>query len=186
MIAAVQGDADRWNERYEGRSTGDPTPPQGLARIPLERGGRCLDVACGLGAQSLWAAEQGYEVVALDVSEAAITALNGAALSRGLRDRIETRVVDLDEGLPSDLAGTCDLVICQRFRDPQLYEQLVYMAKPGGTIVVTVLSQVGRDAPAGPYHARPGELVAAFAGFDTEIVRSIESDGEATLVARRT
>ncbi len=159
--------------------------PKGLGGIELERGGRCLDVACGLGAQSLWAARQGFEVVALDASEVAITALNGAAVSAGVRDRIESRVVDLDDGLPTDLANSCALVICQRFRDPKLYEQLVYMLEPGGVLVITVLSRVGVNGEAGPFHAPPGDLVCTFRQLDVDILRSVELDGEATLVARR-
>ncbi|NNE12719.1 MAG: methyltransferase domain-containing protein [Ilumatobacter sp.] len=181
----MHDDAERWNERYAGRVAGDPAMPKGLGGIELERGGRCLDVACGLGEQSLWAAQHGFEVIALDVSDTAITALNSAAMSAGLRDRIDSRVSDLDEGLPADLATTCSLVICQRYRDPDLYEQLVYMLEPGGVVVVTVLSQVGNAEPAGPHHARPGELVCEFREHDVTILRSVELDGEATLVARR-
>lgn len=159
--------------------------PKGLGGVELDRSGPCLDVACGLGAQTLWAAEQGYRVIAVDASDVAITALNSAAVRRGLRDRIETRVVDLDEGLPADVANGCSLVICQRFRDPRLYEHLVYMLRPGGVLVITVLSSVGLDGEAGPFHAPPGELVSAFRDFDVVIERSVELDGEATLVARR-
>ena len=159
--------------------------PKGLGGVRLDRGGPCLDVACGLGAQSLWAAEQGYHVVAIDASDVAITALNSAAVQRGVRDRIETRVVDLDEGLPTDIANDCSLVICQRFRDPRLYEQLVYMLRPGGVLVITVLSAVGLDDLPGPFHARPGELVDAFRDLDVRVERHVELDGEATLVARR-
>jgi 2-polyprenyl-3-methyl-5-hydroxy-6-metoxy-1,4-benzoquinol methylase len=181
----MRDDADRWNARYDGRASGEPSAPKGIGGIELRRGGTCLDVACGLGEQSLWAAREGFAVVALDASEVAITALNSAAVSLGVRDRIESHVVDLDEGLPAELAGTCSLVICQRFRDPRLYEQLVFMAKPGGAVVVTVLSRVGHPEVPGPFHAPPGELVCAFREFDVEILRSVEADGEATLVARR-
>lgn len=159
--------------------------PKGLGGIVLARGGRCLDVACGLGAQSIWAAQQGFEVVALDASEVAITALNSAAMSAGVRDRIESRVIDLDGGLPTELTSSFALVICQRFRDPALYEQLVYAMESDGVLVITVLSEVGASGDAGPFHAPPGELVCAFREFDVEIVRSVELDGEATLVARR-
>lgn len=162
-----------------------PAMPKGLGGLELRRGGRCLDVACGLGEQSLWAAQQGFDVVALDASEVAITALNSAAVNLGVRDRIETRVHDLDEGLPTDVAGTCALVICQRFRDPALYDQLVYMLRPEGVLVITVLSQVGRDDDPRRFHAPPGELIDAFRELDVDIVRSLEADGEATLVARR-
>ncbi len=181
----MHDDADRWNARYEGRSTGDPVMPKGLGGIELARGGRCLDLACGLGEQSIWAAQQGFDVVALDNSDVAITALNSAAMSAGLRDRIESRVVDLDDGLPTELTDSFSLVVCQRFRAPTLYEQLVYALQPGGVLVITVLSQVGLDGDPGPFHALPGELVCAFREYDVEIVRSVELDGEATLVARR-
>ena len=182
--AAVEGDASRWNDRYAGRVTGDPAMPKGLGGIELERG-RCLDVACGLGEQSLWAARNGFDVVAIDSSDVAITALNSAAVRLGLRDRLETRVVDLDAGLPTDLAGRCALVICQRFRDPDLYEQLVYMLESGGVLVVTVLSCVGLEGEPGEFHATPGELVDSFRRLDVVIERHVELDGEATLVARR-
>ena len=181
----MHDDGDRWNARYQGRPTGDPSMPKGLGGIELQRGGRCLDVACGLGAQSIWAAQQGYDVIALDASDVAITALNGAALLAGVRDRIDSRVVDLDDGFPTEWANSCALVICQRFRDPELYEQLVYMLHPGGVLVITVLSSVGLDEDPGPFRAPPGDLVCAFRRFDVEVLRSVELDGEATLVARR-
>ena len=174
----------RWNGRYDGKLTGDPSMPKGLGGVSLGRG-RCLDVACGLGEQSLWAAQNGFEVIAVDASDVAITALNSAAVQLGVRDRIDSRVVDLDEGLPTDAANDCALVICQRFRAPHLYEQLVYMLEVRGVLVITVLSQVGLDGEAGPFHAPPGELVEAFRGLDVTIERHVELDGEATLVARR-
>lgn len=181
----VRDDAERWNGRYAGRVTGSPAMPKGLGGVALDRSGLCLDVACGLGEQSLWAAQQGYHVVAIDGSDVAITALNSAAVRLGVRDRLETRLVDLDEGLPADVANECSLVICQRFRDPRLYEQFVYMLRPGGVLVITVLSSVGLTGRPGPFHAPPGELVCAFRELDVDIERSVELDGEATIVARR-
>lgn len=185
MIDHVQEDVERWNGRYQGRMTGAPAMPKGLGGVPLDRDGICLDVACGLGEQTLWAAQQGYEVVALDVSDVAITALNIAAIELGVRDRIDSRVVDLDDGLPTDIATTCSLVVCQRFRNPALYEQFEYMLRAGGVVVVTVLSEVGLAGEPGPFHAKAGELVVAFRELqDLVIERHVELDGEATLVAR--
>lgn len=181
----VRDDAERWNGRYQGRVTGPPSMPKGLGGVELDRTGSCLDVGCGLGEQSLWAAQQGYHVVAIDSSEVAITALNSAAIRLGVRDRIDTRVVDLDDGLPTDVANQCSLVVCQRFRDPRLYEQLVYMLRPRGVLVITVLSSVGLQVEPGPFHAPAGELVCTFRELDVTIERSVELDGEATLVARR-
>jgi SAM-dependent methyltransferase len=178
----VRDDAERWDGRYQGRVTGEPRMPSGLDGIPLPEGGRCLDVACGLGEQSLWAAALGFDVVALDASPVAIASVRGAAQERGLT--IDARVVDLDGGLPADVAGGCSLVICHRFRDPRLYGALAAALAPGGVLVITVLSQVGAVDP-GPFHAPPGELLDGFTTSGLVIVRHAEGDGEATLVGRR-
>lgn len=158
--------------------------PTGLDGVALPSGGRCLDVACGLGQQSVWAAEHGFEVVALDASPVAIGSLRRAADERGLADRVDARVVDLDAGLPDDTAAGFDLVVCQRFRDPRLYPQLAAAVVPGGVLVITVLSEVGAAEP-GPFHAPPGDLLDGFGGCGLEVVRHTEGDGEATLVGRR-
>ena len=180
----MRDDAERWDARYVGRATGEPHPPEGVDGIELPDRGRCLDIACGLGEQSLWAAAHGFDVVSLDVSPTAIAALRAAAAHRGLADRIDARVVDLDRGIPADVRVGCALVICQRYRDPRLYPAIVEAAGEGGLIVVSVLSRVGLGTEAGAFHAAPGELIDAFRRPDVEIVRSIERDGQATLVAR--
>jgi SAM-dependent methyltransferase len=177
----MRDDGERWDARYAGRATGEPAMPTGLDGLDLPAGGRCLDVACGLGAQSLWAASHGFEVVAIDASPVAIDALRTAAANRGLA--IDARVVDLDDGLPDDVTAGNALVICQRFRDLRLHPQLAGSLAPGGLLVVTVLSQVGAASP-GPHHAPPGELLDAFAALPVHVLRHTEGEGEATLVAR--
>jgi SAM-dependent methyltransferase len=181
---AVREDGERWDARYAGREAGRPSPPVGLEGVTLPQPGLCLDVACGLGEQSLWAAGIGFDVVAVDVSPVAIGLLRSAAAEQGLDDRIDARVVDLDDGLPPDTSGRCALVICQRFRDPRLYPALVDAARPGGLIVVTVLSTVGACS-AGVHHAPAGELDGTFGALDVDVLRAVEANGEATLVARR-
>jgi SAM-dependent methyltransferase len=180
----VLEDGERWDARYSGRETGAPGPPAGLDGIRLPEGGLCLDVACGLGEQSLWAAANGFYVVAVDVSPTAIAALRASAAAHALDGRIDARCADLDDGLPADVLGRCALVICQRFRDPRLYAALAGAAAPGGLIVITVLSQAGA-ASHGPYRAQPAELGHAFGALDVDVLRTTEANGEATLVARR-
>ncbi len=184
-MLVMQADADRWDARYHDRSTGEPTPPKGFDVVGSAGPGRWLDVACGLGEQAIWAALNGFEVVAIDASPVAVRRLRDAAVENRVGDRIEARVVDLDDGLPDDL-GQFDVVLCQRFRGIGIYPQLVAASVFGGTIIVTVLSRVGRGhVEIGPFHAPPGELVDAFRDLDVEIVANHESEGEATLVARR-
>ncbi len=181
----MRDDADRWNARYADRAPGEPNPPKGLSPLELPAGGLCLDVACGLGEQSVWAALNGFDVIALDAASTAIAATQRFAADHGVADLVDARVHDLDEGLPADLAGECSLVVCQRFRDVGLYGQLADALAPDGVLVITVLSRVGHAGEPGPHHADPGELSIAFSQLDVDIVSHHEANGEATLVARR-
>lgn len=182
-------DGPRWNERYAASPPPSPRAPEALDRWPelaslLPASGRCLDIASGTGAVTLWLAQQGLTVTALDASDVAIGRLEAAATASGLSGRIDARTFDLDQGLPADLDGL-DLVVCQRFRDPTLYQPIVDRLRTGGLAVVTVLSSVGADDP-GPFHAAAGELSIAFAADERcEILHHFEGDGVAHVVARR-
>lgn len=185
----MEDDGDRWDARYGDRGLATPTPPDALigradvlALIPTS--GRALDVASGAGAQTLWLADCGLDVVALDVSTVAVRLVEGAAEHSGLADRIDARVHDLDAGLPDDCVGL-DVIVCQRFRDPRLYPTFVERLAVGGLGVVTVLSEVGLDGEPGEFHARAGELLAAFDRDDVELLAEHEGDGHATVVFRR-
>ncbi len=142
----------------------------------LPTSGRCVDIASGTGAVTLWLAQLGCHVTALDVSDVAIGVLEAAANASGLTTRIDARIVDLDGGLPADLVDL-DLIVCQRFREPALYEAIVDLLRPGGLAVITVLSGVGVSDP-GPFHAAADELPTAFGADErAEILREFEGDG---------
>ena len=141
----MREDADRWNARYSDRLPGEPSPPKGLSALELPAGGLCLDVACGLGEQAVWAALNGFEVIALDASDVAVAATRKFAADHGVADLVDARVHDLDTGLPDGLEGECALVVCQRFRGVGLYPQLTAALAPEGVLVVSVLSQVGAE-----------------------------------------
>jgi SAM-dependent methyltransferase len=185
----MREDGERWNERYAMTTSPVACAPEAVEHWPgldslLPLAGRCLDIASGPGAVSLWLAGRGLHVTALDASSVAVELLTSTAAAAGFESRIEARLVDLDEGLPDDL-HELDLIVCQRFRDPALYRPMIDRLRPGGLAIVTVLSSVGDQQP-GPFHAREGELPQAF-GADPrcEIVHQRERDGVAHLVARR-
>jgi len=178
-------DATRWNARYEDLLAGEPTRPIGLDPLAVPAGGLCLDVACGLGAQAVWAAQNGFDVVALDVSDVAVAATRQFAHLHQVEHLVDARVYDVDVGLPTDVLGECDLVICQKFRDVRLYPSLVSALSSDGVLVVTVLSVIGAESESGPFHSPPGDLVLAFRELDVDIVSHHEANGLATLLARR-
>jgi SAM-dependent methyltransferase len=122
-------------------------------------------------------------VDAVDVSPVALRSGAQLAAANGVAERVRWWPQDLDDGLPPDLADGCahgyQVVVCQRFRDPRRYPDLVRALAPGGLLVVTVLSRAGGGS--GPFRADPGELVAAFGGL--RVLAHHEADGEASLLA---
>jgi SAM-dependent methyltransferase len=161
----------------------DPHPPDGL-RDHLElvpvRGG-VLDVACGAGRHAVWLAMRGLAVDAVDISAEGLRLGSELADRNGVADRVRWLRHDLDDGLPAEVMGRYDLVLCERFRDPRLYRPMVDRLGPGGLLVVTVLSEVGGGP--GRFRAPPGELAEAFG--DLELLVDVEGSGEASVVARR-
>ena len=185
----VHEDGRRWDERYATTTHVEARPPEAIERWPdlaslLPATGRCLDIASGPGAVALWFARHGLEVTALDASAVAIELLCNAAEAAGVADRIDARTVDLDDGLPADL-DEFDLIVCQRFRDLQLYAPVIDLLRPGAIAIVTVLSSVGSVNP-GRFHAPPGEVSTAFGADERcEVFRSYEGDGVAHVVVHR-
>ncbi|GAA1402718.1 class I SAM-dependent methyltransferase [Pseudonocardia kongjuensis] len=179
-------DREDWDRRHRavgaGAGAGAALPPDALrGRLELvPETGRALDLACGRGAVAVWLAGRGLDVVAVDVSPAGLAA--GAELATALAPpgRIRWVEADLDDGFPTD-DGVYDVVVCQRFRVPALYPALAAAVAPGGLLAITVLSEVGDSG--GRFRAAPGELLAAFGGF--EVLAHHEADGEAHLLARR-
>jgi len=180
---------ERWDDRHAGAGPVEPAPPEALAAAgsatPPAGVAHVLDVACGTGAQALWAAGHGLAVDALDVSPVAIDRLREEAAARGLDGFVTARVVDLDDGLPTELRESYDLIVCQRFRAPWLWPRLVGLLAPGGLLAVSELSEVGHAGEAGPFRTPAGELAARVRDAGLEVVTETEGDGRALAVARR-
>lgn len=176
------GDADRtrWDAAYAERAVA-LTPALPAVFVGYEdlfpRRGTALEIACGAGGAAVWLAQRGLDVYAVDVSEIAIGQARVLAEQHGVTARFDT--VDLDGRLPP--GDPADLVLCHKFRDPDLYAPLSARLKPGGLLAICVLSEVG--AAPGRFRAVVGELRSAFAGLDE--LAAGEGDGQAWLIARR-
>jgi SAM-dependent methyltransferase len=91
LSISALSEASRWDEQYRARTapvwdTGRPSSE--LLRFLAEtrlRHGRALELGCGTGTNAVWLAEQGFEVTAVDVSNAAIARARRRASRRGVR-----------------------------------------------------------------------------------------------------
>ena len=136
-------DYESWNSRYQGRDlVWTAAPNQFLvAEVVSLVPGRALDLGCGEGRNSVWLAEQGWTVTAVDFSDVGISKGREMADKRGVE--VTWVVEDLNRFEPEDQAF--DLVIDFYIHIPAdqrmaLLRKAARAVAPGGNLLV-----VGHD-----------------------------------------
>jgi tellurite methyltransferase len=176
-----------WDERYRQRPAATE-PSEFLVQCAsyLPAGGEALDAASGGGRNSVYLAERGFRVTAVDFSREALE--QGRERARARKVTINWVQADLKE-FPTP-SPAFDLAIVFYYRDPGFYPRLREAVRPGGILIYQTftLEQLRFEAgPKNPAHLlEPGELRKAIAGWELIFYRetSIER-GLASLVARR-
>jgi tellurite methyltransferase len=184
----------RWNERYgRGEETFDfrPSPPLPAA-VSGVAPGRALDLASGAGRHSIWLAERGWRVVAVDGARAGVDIMRAEAARRGVEARIEPHVADLmsrPRGFALEADGY-DLVCDFYFLDRSLFDEIRAAVRPGG-LFVAAIHLAGPDDPPDRL-LQPGELAGIVGpwGWQLDIDEGGSREdgharGTAHLVARR-
>ena len=122
---------DKWNRIYsKDRLSGPPAAVLTDNDNILPIKGIALDLACGLGTNSLFLAARGLEVHAWDISKVAVSHLAERAGSLGLN--IQTRVINITAAaLPVE---SYDLVITSHYLDRSLPPAILDATRPGGLI----------------------------------------------------
>lgn len=123
-----------WDERFrEGNYPTDPDPPTVLERYAETfPGGKALDIATGTGRLSVFLAEQGYDVDAIDRSGEGLAIARRNAEDRGVADRCSWIQADaLAFDYPED---AYDVITIRSFR---IYDRLTDVKEalaPGGVL----------------------------------------------------
>ena len=129
-------DISKWNKKYAASEiSGKQAPDEELIRYAdlFPKSGLALDLACGLGKNALYLAQQGLDVVALDGSSKGLAVLDQAANAFGLSAKVQTLQADLDEyALPE---AHFDLIIVVRYLNPLLFPAIAAALKPGGVLL---------------------------------------------------
>ena len=139
----VEYTQEYWDDRYRQRAriwSGRPNR-QLVPAVEDLPPGRALDVGCGEGADAVWLASRGWTVLAVDVSEVALSRGRAHATELGepVADRVEWRQVDLLAG--QDLPGGQDLVSIQFLHLPEphrsrIFGSLAGLVGTGGTLLI--------------------------------------------------
>jgi tellurite methyltransferase len=156
---------EEWDARYRGGERAEdlfaaPTPLVVRTATKLEPG-NALDIACGTGRNSIWLAEHGWTVTAVDGATTAIDVLNQRA--RGLD--VRTQVADLEGDDFRIGPGYWDLMLNCYYLQRSLFPAIREGVRPGGVAIVIV--HLAQPSEATTYkHAAPGELRGLFEGWD--------------------
>lgn len=163
-------DRERWDHKWLlYKSQSEYLPSDILKRhVHLLTGGIALDLACGRGQNGLWLAQQGYRVLAVDISRIALQIGQAAAAQQGIQKQISWVQADLEEWQIPPQAF--DLVCVFRFLDRRLFSQLQASLKPKGLLlyetrhvgVLQFLPEANRD-----YLLERGELLTLFPNCQT-------------------
>ena len=153
---------DKWDSRY--REAGLPGAPatvliENLHLLP--RRGMALDLACGLGANSLLLAEHGLQTHAWDISPVAIKKLRTIAVERHLPIVAEVKDA-MHEVLPP---VQFDVVVVAHYLERALTHSIINALKVGGllfyqTFTRTAVSNEGPEKP--EWRLADGELLTLF------------------------
>lgn len=190
----MPADAEHWDRRYaETDRVWRAEPHEQLADVVrLLPRGSALDVAAGEGRHSVWLAEQGWRVTAIDFSAVGLQKGRAEAERRGLD--IEWVVGDVTSWAPE---RTYDLVLVAFLHiGPEVYATLRSHLAPGGHLVVVGHARRNiTDGVGGPQDPDLLEDTAslAVAAGDLQVLRNEEVERhtaagtavDVLLVARR-
>jgi SAM-dependent methyltransferase len=181
----------RWDARFSAAGyVYGKEPVEFLERhVGLLPRGKALDLAAGEGRNAVFLARNGFEVVAVDISEVGLRKAEALASERGVR--IRTVQADLEE---YDLgAEAYDVVTNLYYLQRSLIPRIKRALKPGGVVVFEMYTLDNLEIPGahGPrdraFLLAPGELRRLFDDF--ELLRWSETRDEkkavASLLARK-
>ena len=180
-------DRDKWNQRYAENSYHKNNPVVLLAdwlpKIPV---GKALDVACGAGRNSIFLAQTGFQVDAIDISPEGLHMARQQAGRQGLD--INWIEHDLDQVYRFDT--DYDLIIVMWYVNLALITQLCDCLAIGGYLLCEehlITDQEVIGPTSSNYRVAPGALREAVSEVDVLLYQEIienSSTGERVASAR--
>ena len=186
-------DRQKWNERYAAQPilwAVDPGPFLG-GEVGDRSPGRALDLGAGEGRTTLWLAERGWAVTAVDFSDVALDRGRQRLEALGLPGAVEWVCADLVDYDPT--GGAYDLVLLMfvHLAPPErrrLLRSAIATLNPGGTVLVVGYHPT--DAPTGPEGGgppnrySPADIVADLEGLRIERAERLELPDAVDTVVR--
>ena len=163
---------EKWNHRYESLHTLPNVNNALINFIHLAPKGRALDIACGVGQNSLFLASKGFVVDAVDFSEVAISKIS--------HPNINTYCCDIKE-FPFH-SSTYSLIFCANFLERSIFENIKKALQEEGILIFTTFNE--NRAHFNPkFTLKRNELLQAFLELEILYYEAIEE--RSILVAKK-
>lgn len=180
----------KWNSKYKERLQNQEESlanPRLMNLSPYLTGGSALDLACGLGANSLFLARLNYQVQAIDISDVAVHALQEQAAKQNLA--IKARVCDLTELTNHEWTDNYfNLVVITYYLDRALFPFVKSIIKQNGYFFMETFyfsPQKEGQGVSNQYKLRSGELLAEFADWKVLFYEENEQEGRQTIFCQK-
>ncbi|KAF0190588.1 MAG: Tellurite resistance methyltransferase TehB core [Gammaproteobacteria bacterium] len=172
---------EKWDRIYAAADK----PPQSVCRVLEENAhllpakGTALDLACGLGANAFFLAENGLKTLAWDISPVAVRRVEEWAQQRTLPVQAEVRDVLVDPLTQDEF----DVIVVAHFLDRSLVPHLINALKPGGLLFYQTFTR-NKITASGPSNAEfllsENELLRLFAPLSALVYRDEGRVGDIT------
>ncbi len=174
----MESDRIKWNKRYESEDSYLGERPSLFLVNEIERikrlapGNKALDIACGEGRNSVFLAQNGFNVTGLDISDIGLSKAVARAEAGGVV--VNFRRVDLEQ---FEIVERYDLILNFNFLLRDLIPSEVRALKPGGLLLFdTILESPQLLSSHNPaYLLRKGELEQLFGSYAGKILFSEEN-----------
>lgn len=179
----------KWNGKYKERlmKSEDPFPNVRLQELSTYlNGGTALDLACGLGGNSIFLANLGYQVEAVDISDVALEYLQLQSEKKHLT--IHPRMADLTDWQSHGfLENTFDLVILTYYLDRSIFPSVKSILKENGYFFMETfyLSPKNDQKVSDQFKLKPNELLEEFGSWKVLYYEENELEGRQTIFCRK-
>ncbi len=161
----AQKDKEKWDKKYNEtpRLMKDRTPsPKVVEAIKYTRGKKALEIACGTGRNSIFLAENGFEVEAFDISEVAINHLKKQNIKNLTAIQKDLENFNIEK-------NSFDLIVQTNYLDRKIFPNLKEALKKDGIIVIETYMnhEENEKPPSNPlFLLNENELKEIFSDFE--------------------
>jgi tellurite methyltransferase len=180
----------KWNSKYKERLNDfmEPIPNTRLKNLaPYLMGGTALDLACGLGGNSLFLSQLNYHVEAIDLSDVAVNYLQQLATEQKLS--IQPSLADLTDMNSLQLKkNSFDLVVITYYLDRALFPLVKSLIKDNGYFFMETIylsPNTDNQGVSNQYKLQPGELLEVFRDWNILYYEENQEDGRQTIFCKK-